>query len=64
MTSETSDCLAKDSLSRPLDAEDAELTPLVVERVDIVEAALDPTPFSLPELANGRREFLISASAF
>lgn len=42
---------------------DAELTPLVVESVDIVLAALEPT-FSPPLLANGRSEFRISARAF
>lgn len=44
----TSACRARVSLSRPLDAEDAELTPLVVERVETVEAALDPSPLFSP----------------
>lgn len=59
---------ALSSLSTPLDVElcpEAELTPLVVERVDIVLAALDPTfPDSHPMFANGRREFRMAASAF
>ena len=49
---------------KPLSPE-AELTPLVVDRVEIVLAALEPL-FS-PRLlifANGNKEFLISARAF
>lgn len=46
---------------RPLNPE-AELTPEVVESVEIVLAALEPT-FS-PLLANGSKELRISAKAF
>lgn len=46
---------------KPLKPE-AELTPEVVERVDIVLAALEPT-FS-PLFAKGNKEFRISAKAF
>lgn len=52
-----------EAVLNPLSPE-AELTPLVVDRVDIVLAALEPTLLSPPMLANGRREFLISAKAF
>lgn len=58
-------CLASASLSRPLvEAElspEADDTPEVVERVEMVEAALE---LPSPQLANGRSEFRISASAF
>lgn len=63
-------CLANMSLStRPLLPElspDAEETPLVVDRVEMVDAALDPTwsCTAPPLLAKGRRELWISAIAF
>lgn len=48
---------------RPL-RPDAELTPLVVERVEIVLAALEPTSPVPPIFAKGSRELRISARAF
>lgn len=52
-----------DAPERPLRPE-AELIPLVVERVDMVLAALELSSPVPPIFANGSRELRISASAF
>lgn len=52
-----------EAAERPLSPE-AELMPLVVDKVDIVLAALEPTSPAPPIFAKGSKELRISAKAF